>query len=108
MESNQLQTAVFISLTAFVGVSRCVSMSQEVVLSPTASSYSMAQLTGSTEYNVRLQAIAGAQRSRHISTTFTTGKSEFREELSFLVWLEVWRQVAGKQLSATCKLLLFF
>lgn len=47
---------------------------QEVVLSPTASSYSMAQLTGSTEYNVRLQAIAGAQRSRHISTAFTTSK----------------------------------
>ncbi|XP_075885601.1 tenascin-like isoform X5 [Nelusetta ayraudi] len=45
---------------------------REVVLSPTASSYSMAQLAGSTEYNVRLQAIAGAQRSRHISTAFTT------------------------------------
>ncbi|XP_070706128.1 tenascin isoform X2 [Pempheris klunzingeri] len=45
---------------------------REVVLSPTASSYSMAQLTGSTEYNVRLQAIAGAQRSRHVSTVFTT------------------------------------
>uniref|UniRef100_UPI0037E71CD7 tenascin-like isoform X2 n=1 Tax=Semicossyphus pulcher TaxID=241346 RepID=UPI0037E71CD7 len=45
---------------------------REVVLSPTASSYSMAQLTGSTEYNVRLQAIAGAQRSRHVNTVFTT------------------------------------
>ncbi|XP_041667615.1 tenascin-like isoform X2 [Cheilinus undulatus] len=45
---------------------------REVVLSPTASSYNMAQLTGSTEYNVRLQAIAGAQRSRHVSTVFTT------------------------------------
>ncbi|XP_044030149.1 tenascin isoform X7 [Siniperca chuatsi] len=45
---------------------------REVVLSPTASSYSMAQLTGSTEYNVRLQAIAGAQRSRHVRTVFTT------------------------------------
>ncbi|XP_074546521.1 tenascin-like isoform X2 [Halichoeres trimaculatus] len=45
---------------------------REVVLSPTASSYSMSQLSGSTEYNVRLQAIAGAQRSRHISTVFTT------------------------------------
>ncbi|XP_070845448.1 tenascin-like isoform X1 [Chaetodon trifascialis] len=45
---------------------------REVVLSPTASSYNMAQLTGSTEYNVRLQAIAGAQRSRHASTVFTT------------------------------------
>ncbi|XP_074473438.1 tenascin isoform X4 [Sebastes fasciatus] len=45
---------------------------REVVLSPTASSYNMAQLTGSTEYNVRLQAIAGAQRSRHVTTVFTT------------------------------------
>lgn len=50
---------------------------QEVVLSPTASSYSMAQLTGSTEYNVRLQAIAGAQRSRHVNTVFTTSKVLF-------------------------------
>lgn len=47
---------------------------QEVVLSPTASSYSMSQLTGSTEYSVRLQAIAGAQRSRHVSTVFTTSE----------------------------------
>uniref|UniRef100_A0A665U024 Zmp:0000000846 n=1 Tax=Echeneis naucrates TaxID=173247 RepID=A0A665U024_ECHNA len=45
---------------------------REVVLSPTASSYIMTQLTGSTEYTVRLQAIAGAQKSRHISTVFTT------------------------------------
>uniref|UniRef100_A0A4W6CVZ5 Tenascin Ca n=1 Tax=Lates calcarifer TaxID=8187 RepID=A0A4W6CVZ5_LATCA len=45
---------------------------REVVLSPTASSYNMAQLTGSTEYNVKLQAIAGAQRSRHVTTVFTT------------------------------------
>ncbi len=49
---------------------------QEVVLSPTASSYSMPQLTGSTEYNVKLQAIAGAQRSRHVSTVFTTSKDD--------------------------------
>ncbi|XP_038589925.1 tenascin isoform X4 [Micropterus salmoides] len=45
---------------------------REVVLSPTASSYSMAQLSGSTEYTVRLQAIAGAQRSSHVHTVFTT------------------------------------
>ncbi|XP_044189675.1 tenascin isoform X2 [Thunnus albacares] len=45
---------------------------REVVLSPTASSYSMVQLTGSTEYSVKLQAIAGTQRSRHITTVFTT------------------------------------
>lgn len=51
-------------------------LTQEVVLSPTASSYSMAQLAGSTEYNVRLQAIAGAQRSHHIDTAFTTSEKE--------------------------------
>nr|XP_046231815.1 tenascin-like isoform X2 [Scatophagus argus] len=45
---------------------------REVVLSSTASSYTMAQLTGSTEYSVRLQAIAGAQRSRYVNTVFTT------------------------------------
>ncbi|XP_067114080.1 tenascin isoform X5 [Osmerus mordax] len=45
---------------------------REVVLSPTATSYSMNQLTGSTEYSVRLQAIAGAQRSHRVNTVFTT------------------------------------
>ncbi|MED6251507.1 hypothetical protein ATANTOWER_031794, partial [Ataeniobius toweri] len=45
---------------------------KEVMLSPTASSYSRSQLNGSTEYNVRLQAIAGAQRSRFVTTTFST------------------------------------
>nr|XP_020472562.1 tenascin-like isoform X1 [Monopterus albus]XP_020472563.1 tenascin-like isoform X1 [Monopterus albus] len=45
---------------------------REVVLSPTASSYSMTQLLGSTKYSVRLQAMAGAQRSRHVTTIFTT------------------------------------
>ncbi|XP_010794493.1 tenascin isoform X2 [Notothenia coriiceps] len=45
---------------------------REVVLSPTASSYNMAQLTDSTEYNVKLQAIAGPQRSRYVTTVFTT------------------------------------
>uniref|UniRef100_A0A3Q2NS77 Tenascin Ca n=1 Tax=Fundulus heteroclitus TaxID=8078 RepID=A0A3Q2NS77_FUNHE len=47
---------------------------QPVMLSPTASSYSMYQLTGSTEYVVRLQAIYGAQRSHYVTTTFTTSK----------------------------------
>ncbi|MEQ2202636.1 hypothetical protein XENOCAPTIV_010194, partial [Xenoophorus captivus] len=47
-------------------------ISSEVMLSPTASSYSRSQLNGSTEYNVRLQAIAGAQRSRFVTTTFST------------------------------------
>lgn len=54
------------------------------MLSPTASSYSMAQLAGSTEYNVRLLAIAGAQRSHHIDTAFTTSKEEADPLRSFL------------------------
>ncbi|KAM4616107.1 tenascin isoform 2-T2 [Polymixia lowei] len=45
---------------------------REVVLSPTAISYNMAQLSASTEYSVRLQAIAGPKRSRVITTVFTT------------------------------------
>ncbi|KAM6965214.1 tenascin [Aplochiton taeniatus] len=45
---------------------------KEVVLSPTATSYNMAQLSASTEYSVRLQAIAGPKRSRLVSTVFTT------------------------------------
>ncbi|KAJ8379675.1 hypothetical protein SKAU_G00004530 [Synaphobranchus kaupii] len=45
---------------------------REVVLSPTATSYSMTLLSASTEYSVRLQAIAGPKRSRHITTVFTT------------------------------------
>ncbi|CAL8248379.1 unnamed protein product [Merluccius merluccius] len=45
---------------------------REVVLSPTATSYNMAQLSPSTEYSVRLQAIAGPKRSDIISTLFTT------------------------------------
>ncbi|XP_047447744.1 tenascin isoform X2 [Mugil cephalus] len=45
---------------------------REVVLSPTAVSYNMAQLSASTEYLVKLQAIAGPKRSRIISTIFTT------------------------------------
>ncbi|XP_077377651.1 tenascin isoform X3 [Festucalex cinctus] len=45
---------------------------REVVLSPTAVSYNMVQLSASTEYSARLQAIAGPKRSRVISTVFTT------------------------------------
>uniref|UniRef100_A0A672H8J6 Tenascin C n=1 Tax=Salarias fasciatus TaxID=181472 RepID=A0A672H8J6_SALFA len=47
-------------------------LTREVVLSPTAVSYNMAQLSASTEYSVRLQALAGPKRSRVISTVFTT------------------------------------
>ncbi|XP_072520602.1 tenascin isoform X3 [Salminus brasiliensis] len=45
---------------------------REVVLSPTSTSYNMGQLSASTEYTVRLQAISGPMRSRIISTVFTT------------------------------------
>ncbi|KAJ8285701.1 hypothetical protein GJAV_G00029950 [Gymnothorax javanicus] len=45
---------------------------REVVLSPTATSYSMTLLSSSTQYTVRLQAIAGPKRSHHITTVFTT------------------------------------
>ncbi|XP_044052317.1 tenascin isoform X1 [Siniperca chuatsi] len=45
---------------------------REVVLSPTAVSYNMAQLSASTEYSVKLQAIAGPKRSRVITTVFIT------------------------------------
>uniref|UniRef100_A0A8C8IHJ4 Tenascin C n=1 Tax=Oncorhynchus tshawytscha TaxID=74940 RepID=A0A8C8IHJ4_ONCTS len=45
---------------------------REVVLSPTATSYNMAQLSASTEYSVRLLAIAGPKRSRVITSVFTT------------------------------------
>ncbi|XP_034727752.1 tenascin-like isoform X5 [Etheostoma cragini] len=45
---------------------------REVVLSPNAVSYNMAQLSASTEYSVKLQAIAGPKRSRVITTVFTT------------------------------------
>ncbi|XP_040051520.2 tenascin isoform X3 [Gasterosteus aculeatus] len=45
---------------------------REVVLSPTAVSYNMAPLSASTEYTVKLQAIAGPKRSRVVTTVFTT------------------------------------
>lgn len=45
---------------------------REVVLSPNAVSYNMAQLSASTQYSVKLQAIAGPKRSRVITTVFTT------------------------------------
>ncbi|KAM7416891.1 hypothetical protein PAMA_018798 [Pampus argenteus] len=48
------------------------STAREVFLSPTAVSYNMAHLSASTEYSVRLQAIAGPKRSRVITTVFTT------------------------------------
>ncbi|XP_054876469.1 tenascin isoform X1 [Poeciliopsis prolifica] len=44
----------------------------EVVLSPTAVSYNMADLSASTEYSVKLEALAGPKRSQVISTVFTS------------------------------------
>uniref|UniRef100_A0A8C7WN11 Uncharacterized protein n=1 Tax=Oryzias sinensis TaxID=183150 RepID=A0A8C7WN11_9TELE len=45
---------------------------QEVFLSPTAVSYNMVQLSASTEYSIRLQALAGPKRSRVVTTFLTT------------------------------------
>uniref|UniRef100_A0AAY4E9G7 Tenascin C n=1 Tax=Denticeps clupeoides TaxID=299321 RepID=A0AAY4E9G7_9TELE len=45
---------------------------REVVLDPTVTSYNLAELSPSTVHNVRLQAVAGAQRSRSTYTVFTT------------------------------------
>uniref|UniRef100_A0A8C5HNA4 Tenascin-like n=1 Tax=Gouania willdenowi TaxID=441366 RepID=A0A8C5HNA4_GOUWI len=47
-------------------------LTREVVLSPNAVSYNMAQLGASTKYSVKLQALAGPKRSRIITTVFTT------------------------------------
>nr|XP_046242022.1 tenascin isoform X2 [Scatophagus argus] len=51
---------------------------REVILSPTAVSYNMAQLIASTEYTVKLQALAGPKRSRVITTVFTTAGVLYR------------------------------
>lgn len=64
-------------------------LSQEVVLSPSAVSYNMAQLSASTEYSVKLQAIAGPKRSRVITTVFTTGEWTpfcYRDGMISLFW----------------------
>ncbi|XP_031432979.1 tenascin isoform X2 [Clupea harengus] len=45
---------------------------REVVLDASETSYSATDLSSSTEYAVRLQAVAGAKRSRHVTTVFTT------------------------------------
>lgn len=45
-----------------------------MVLSPNAVSYNMAQLSASTRYSVKLQAIAGPKRSSVVTTVFTTSE----------------------------------
>ncbi|XP_051981341.1 tenascin-like isoform X2 [Xyrauchen texanus] len=45
---------------------------REVSLDPSATSHSLSDLRGSTEYTVTLQAVSEAKRSKKISTVFTT------------------------------------
>ncbi|KAK1155824.1 hypothetical protein AOXY_G26668 [Acipenser oxyrinchus oxyrinchus] len=45
---------------------------KEVVLGPSTTSYNLAQLSASTQYTVRLQALAGPERSKIVRTQFTT------------------------------------
>ncbi|XP_051552286.1 tenascin-like isoform X2 [Myxocyprinus asiaticus] len=45
---------------------------REVSLDPSATSHSLSDLIGSTEYTVTLQAVSVAKRSKKISTIFTT------------------------------------
>ncbi|KPP80274.1 tenascin-like [Scleropages formosus] len=52
--------------------SKVLALCQEVVLSPTATSYSMTQLSSSTKYKVQLLALAGPKRSQFVTTFFTT------------------------------------
>ncbi|NXO63183.1 TENA protein, partial [Phainopepla nitens] len=45
---------------------------KEVILNPETTSYSLTELSPSTQYTVKLQALSGAQRSKIIQTIFTT------------------------------------
>ncbi|NXM00486.1 TENA protein, partial [Tyrannus savana] len=45
---------------------------KEVILNPETTSYSLAELSPSTQYTVKLQALSGSQRSKTIQTIFTT------------------------------------
>ncbi|XP_058861391.1 tenascin-like isoform X6 [Acipenser ruthenus] len=45
---------------------------KEVVLGPSTTSYNLAQLSASTQYTVRLQALAGPERSKIVRMQFTT------------------------------------
>lgn len=47
---------------------------QELVLNPEPTSYSLTDLSPSTQYTVKLQALSGALRSKTIQTIFTTSK----------------------------------
>ncbi|XP_027543398.1 tenascin isoform X3 [Neopelma chrysocephalum] len=45
---------------------------KEVILNPDTTSYSLAELSPSTQYTVKLQALSGSLRSKTIQTVFTT------------------------------------
>ncbi|NWR38591.1 TENA protein, partial [Tachuris rubrigastra] len=45
---------------------------KEVILNPDTTSYSLAELSPSTQYTVKLQALSGSLRSKTIQTIFTT------------------------------------
>ncbi|NXS18028.1 TENA protein, partial [Mystacornis crossleyi] len=45
---------------------------KEVILNPDTTSYSLTELSPSTQYTVKLQALSGALRSKTIQTIFTT------------------------------------
>lgn len=84
--SFRLLLKIFLSLCEN-NIANCVLLFQEVVLSPTSTSYNMGQLSASTEYIVRLQAISGPMRSRIISTVFTTSESTYANVLLHLMHL---------------------
>jgi hypothetical protein len=57
---------------------------QEVIVGPDTTSYSLADLSPSTHYSARIQALSGSLRSKLIQTIFTTSKG-FREEHSLKI-----------------------
>ncbi|KAJ7988533.1 hypothetical protein DPEC_G00324560 [Dallia pectoralis] len=60
------------AITGYILTFTSSGMVREVVLSPTATSYSMTQLSSTTLYSVWLQAVSGDKRSNHIHTVFST------------------------------------
>lgn len=74
-KNSALSQKVYYDVSHLLSLTDCPVLFQEVVLSPTSTSYNMNQLSASTVYTVRLQAISGPLRSRIISTVFTTSES---------------------------------
>lgn len=52
---------------------------QEVIVGPDTTSYSLADLSPSTHYTVRIQALSGSLRSKLIQTIFTTSKESMED-----------------------------